>query len=68
MTTNCECVSCPDCGGTGTVWFDIFGHYQGNSRTDDLDELEMCETCGGSGTTQVCAECQMARELDEEKL
>lgn len=46
----CECARCPDCDGSGSVWFS-FGHkhYLGSRRCDDLDELETCEECWGSG-------------------
>ena len=61
----CECVSCPDCGGSGTIWFDLAGRYLGNHRCDDLDVLETCEECGGSGVSEVCYECQEAWESED---
>ena len=66
----CECVSCADCGGTGNVWFsfpgpDRGGEYLGNHRSDDLDEMDTCMRCGGSGTIEVCYECQSAQDEDE---
>ena len=65
----CECVSCPDCGGTGTVWFsfpgpDMGGEYLGNHRCDDLDELDTCPRCGGRGITECCYECQ--EDMDDD--
>ena len=60
---SCECVSCSSCGGTGNVWFafpgpDRGGEYLGSHRSDDLDEMETCMECGGSGTIETCYECQ----------
>ena len=54
----CECVRCVACGGSGTIWLDMKGRYLGNHRCDDLDEMDMCEDCGGIGITEVCYECQ----------
>lgn len=67
----CKCVRCPECAGSGTVWFafpglDRGGEYLGNHRWDDLDELEMCDYCGGYGVTETCYECQEAMNTDEE--
>lgn len=56
--TRCSCVSCDACQGSGHVWFDFRGQYLGNRRTDDLDQLELCEECGGNGLSEVCGECQ----------
>lgn len=54
----CTCVSCGECGGSGTVWFAFGGkEYLGNSRCDDLDEMETCEECGGSGLSEKCEYC-----------
>lgn len=65
----CECVSCGECGGTGTVWFsfhgpDRGGKYLGNHRCDDLDETDSCPECGGSGITEACYECTESAEED----
>ena len=60
--TECECVSCSACGGTGTVWFSLSGRYLGNKRCDDLDTLEHCEECGGSGIIETCTRCQLLEE------
>ncbi len=46
----CECVSCGDCRGTGTMWIpDRMGL--------GMDEPEQCDTCDGTGVTEVCDRC-----------
>lgn len=61
----CRCVTCPECRGRGHVWFAFGGReYLGAGRSDDLDEMETCEECSGSGIVEMCDHCQMA--LDEE--
>lgn len=64
----CECVSCRECGGSGTIWISFSGKYLGNHRCDDLDSLDSCEECGGSGLTEMCDECRdrMHEEQDRE--
>lgn len=64
----CTCVTCAECGGTGNVWFAFGGkEYLGKSRTDDLDEMETCERCGGSGyEDDICDECACAEQMEEE--
>ena len=61
----CECVRCGSCGGTGTIWLDMNGRYLGNHRCGDLDEMDTCEDCGGSGVSETCYECQDSYEDDE---
>ena len=64
----CTCVSCGECRGTGTVWFAFGGkEYLGNSRCDDLDEMETCSECGGSGVTEVCEHCEDLAEREWEE-
>lgn len=63
----CECVSCPECRGSGHVWVDWRGRYLGNSRCDDLDELETCDTCGGSGVTECCGRCDELDQIEQEE-
>jgi hypothetical protein len=63
----CKCVVCPECEGSGNVWRSFSGKYLGNHRCDDLDELETCEECRGSGVAEICDECQMAEELELEQ-
>ncbi len=53
----CECISCPECNGTGMVWWSFSGKYLGNRRCDDLDEMESCDRCGGEEVDIVCDEC-----------
>lgn len=65
----CECVVCAECRGSGTVWFafpgpDNGGKYLGNHRSDDLDEMDTCYTCYGSGLAEICYECQ-EKEYDD---
>lgn len=57
MSDVCKCVSCSACGGTGSIWVDFRGRYLGNYRSDDLDEMDICDECGGSGTAEVCDHC-----------
>jgi RecJ-like exonuclease len=53
----CGCVICEECNGTGTVWVSFTGKYLGKNRCDDFDEIEPCESCGGSGVLEYCDEC-----------
>lgn len=62
----CECVSCGECRGSGRVWFFFGGDYLGNSRCDDLDQMETCEECGGGGIIELCEYCQDDRDTQEE--
>ena len=57
MGTKCKCVPCGSCGGIGNVWFTFDGKYLGNRRSDDMDELEWCEDCDGSGIAEECDYC-----------
>jgi hypothetical protein len=61
----CACVRCGACGGSGTIWLDFRGRYLGNSRCDDLDEMEPCDECSG-GIVEVCERCQLLEEMDNE--
>jgi hypothetical protein len=63
----CKCVSCGECGGSGTVWRSFSGKYLGNNRCDDLDDLEQCEDCGGSGLTEMCDECRDKMQEEQER-
>lgn len=55
----CTCEPCPECKGTGYVWYSIDGKYLGSSHWDDLDDCEPCELCEGEGLDVVCDECEM---------
>lgn len=58
-TEICRCVRCPECRGSGHVWFAFGGReYLGAGRCDDLDEMEGCDECQGSGITEMCDKCQ----------
>ena len=60
----CECISCPECRGSGNVWHSYSGEYLGSGRCDDLDKMESCYECDGTGIIELCAECQ--ESMDEE--
>jgi len=57
MAVPCECVMCSACGGSGHIWLDFKGRYLGQHRSDDLDEMESCESCQGTGVTEMCGYC-----------
>ncbi len=63
----CHCVRCGEYNGTGNIWRDIGGKYLGDGRSDDLDQMESCENCGGSGITQTCDRCQLLSDMDHEE-
>ena len=60
----CNCVYCPVCGGSGSVWFSFGGKFLGNRRSDDLDTIESCEFCD-NGVVEFCGECLDAMSEDE---
>ena len=60
----CECVSCPNCRGLGTIRVD-FRTGLPSEGMDDLDELEYCENCRG-GVIETCQRCSEAQQLEEE--
>lgn len=64
MNNLCRCVYCAECNGTGSIWLDMLGHYLGNHRSDDMDELERCEECDGSGIVEECEACQALEETE----
>lgn len=53
----CQCVSCGDCGGSGKIWVEQFG----------IEEPERCDTCDGSGLTEVCQRCMDIEEIEREE-
>ncbi len=63
----CECIVCSECNGTGTVWTSFTGEYLGNHRCDDMDNLESCDECNGSGIAEECDQCAELRREEEEK-
>ena len=63
----CKCVTCPECNGTGNVWYSFSGEYKGPNRCDDLDEMDCCQECGGDGLSELCDECRDALEEYERK-
>ena len=68
MSKECTCICCFECNGSGTVWFDCGGRYLGQSHSDDLDELETCESCGGTGVEDWCDYCcEQERMYQEEQ-
>lgn len=65
----CTCTTCSECRGSGNVWFSFGGrHYLGHRRSDDLDEMETCDHCRGSGIAEVCDRCQQLRDYDEDSM
>lgn len=62
----CHCVSCGECRGSGNIWLDFKGRYLGNSRCDDLDEMETCDGCGGRGIVERCDRCQLLEDMDHD--
>jgi hypothetical protein len=63
----CKCVKCSACGGSGSVWFDVFGKCLGNRRCDDMDTVETCDQCYGTGLDVACDECIDEGDEDEAK-
>lgn len=57
MPDRCDCTPCSFCNGSGVTWFAVGGQYLGNRRCDDLDTMETCEECGGSGVEMKCGPC-----------
>lgn len=55
---SCECVQCQECKGAGHVYYAFDGSYLGSGRCDDLDEMDVCPRCEGSGLSSLCNECE----------
>lgn len=67
-TAICRCVTCAECRGSGHVWFTFGGReYLGAGRSDDLDEMEGCDECQGSGISLMCDSCQYAYEEEMDR-
>jgi hypothetical protein len=62
----CECVLCDECRGTGRVWYSFSGRYLGNKRCDDLDSLDSCAQCNGSGFSEICDKCRQEQYDDND--
>lgn len=60
----CTCPQCPMCEGNGHYYVDMRGHYLHHGRRDDMDEMETCEECGGSGIEYECDYCMDMRDAD----
>lgn len=58
----CSCVPCDECDGSGSVWVSFGGKYLGRNRCDDMDRLETCEECRGSGFSEMCDYCYNLEE------
>ena len=43
----CRCISCPDCGGSGSLWVTLDGAFH-QHRVDDMGDLETCDSYGSS--------------------
>jgi DnaJ-class molecular chaperone len=65
-TKPCHCVRCSLCRGSGSVWFDLDGNYLGQVHCDDMDEMETCDECGGSGIVEECERCEMLSQMHED--
>jgi DnaJ-class molecular chaperone len=56
--TDCRCVHCGDCGGSGQITVPTPGYPEW--------DLESCSNCRGSGIAEMCEACELAEELAEE--
>ena len=54
----CKCVSCGECNGQGVVFYSMGGKYRGAFKNDDLDSMETCDDCGGTGLSEMCDACR----------
>jgi len=62
----CKCIPCAECDGTGVIWYSFSGKYLGNHRCDDLDEMDVCPDCDGSGVAEICDECLEGYEDEDD--
>ena len=65
--SECTCVDCPLCKGSGQVRSSSNDDYLGTGRCDDMDELECCAYCHGSGIDDYCDYCFEQEELHEQE-
>lgn len=54
----CKCVACGECNGSGRVFYSFSGKYRGAFSCDDLDQMEICDDCGGTGLSEMCDDCR----------
>jgi len=54
--SECTCIYCDFCDGKGHYWID-FRTKLPKVHNDDLDEMEYCDECGGSGVVEICEYC-----------
>jgi len=66
INEKCECITCHECDGSGSIWISYSGKYMGKHRCDDLDEMDTCGECGGEGITSMCLKCQLEYEDEQE--
>ena len=63
----CDCIDCPDCGGTGDWWQS--GDHMAPHRFDDMGDFVTCPTCDGDGLQYYCMKCwQQYQEYEEEQM
>jgi len=64
MKTNgkCECVGCPSCDGSGSVW--VSGERMSAHRFDDMGDFETCPFCNGEGVSEYCSKCILEQGED----
>jgi hypothetical protein len=64
--SECECVSCKVCKGTGNYYVDLKGKYI-SGPTDDLFDIETCDFCS-NGIAETCERCAQLESYDFEIL
>lgn len=67
MSKKCTCIQCSACRGSGQIWFSCTGDYLGDNRCDDMDELEPCDFCNGSGVDDWCDYCYEQEEIYQQE-
>jgi hypothetical protein len=66
LASPCRCISCPDCGGRGSMWRTLDGKYHVN-RCNDMGDLETCDSCWGSGISETCDRCIELEQIDRDE-
>lgn len=64
--SECECVSCKFCKGTGNYYVDLKGKYI-PSPMDDLFDIECCDYCS-NGIAETCERCAQLESYEFELL